>query len=66
VSALNDGDLDLLRPTHWGGEAMMGALVWTIAYEHLAHGSEIGALRDLHRGHARSDHIPEPILFWTP
>ena len=44
----------------------MGALVWTIANEHLAHGSEIGALRDLYRGHARSDHIPEPIGFWTP
>jgi hypothetical protein len=39
--------------------------VWTIANEHLSHGSEIGALRDLYRGHARSDRIPEPINFWT-
>ncbi len=66
VTALSDIDLDLVRSTHWGGEATIGALVWTIAYEHLAHGSEIGALRDVQRGHARSDHIPEPIDFWTP
>ncbi len=66
VAALSDADLDALRPTHWGGEATIGALVWTIANEHLSHGSEIGALRDVYRGHARSDRIPEPIGFWTP
>ncbi len=66
VASLSDGDLDLMRPTHWGGEASIGALVWTIVNEHLAHGSEIGALRDLLRGHARSDPIPQPMGFWTP
>ena len=66
MSALTDADLDLMRPTHWGEEATIGALVWTIANEHLSHGTEIGALRDVYRGHARPDHIPEPINFWTP
>jgi hypothetical protein len=65
VERLADSNLDERRPTHWGGEAPTGALVWTIANEHLSHGSEIGALRDRYRGHARSDRIPEPSNYWT-
>jgi hypothetical protein len=57
---LADPDLATTRHTHWGDELPVGVLVWQIAVEHLHHGAEIGVLRDLRRGHGRTDAWPEP------
>jgi DinB superfamily len=61
VAPLGDRDLMELRRAHWGDEYPIGALVWQIAVEHLHHSAEIGVLRDLRRGHARSEWWPEPV-----
>lgn len=61
VERLSDENLGQLRPVHWGAEHPIGVLVWQIAVEHLHHSAEIGVLRDLHRGVARSDRWPEPV-----
>jgi hypothetical protein len=61
VSGLRNQDLLRLRPVHWGAELPVGALVWQIAMEHLHHSAEIGVLRDLCRGAARTDWWPEPV-----
>lgn len=53
VDALTADDLTALRPAHWGEDVLLHRLVAIISYEHTHHGAEIGALRDLHRGHAR-------------
>lgn len=52
-------DLDAMRPTAWGEDLPVWQLAWTVIAEHLHHGAEIGALRDVRRGHARSDWWPE-------
>jgi DinB superfamily len=61
VVPLRDESLQELRLAHWGEEYPVGMLVWQIAVEHLHHSAEIGLLRDLQRGVARSDVWPEPV-----
>jgi DinB superfamily len=61
VERLRNEDLLRLQPVHWGADLPIGALVWQIAVEHLHHSAEIGVLRDLHRGAARSERWPEPV-----
>jgi hypothetical protein len=61
VALLTDADLAKLRLAHWGERYPISALVWQIAVEHLHHSAETGVLRDLRRGHARSDYWPEPV-----
>jgi hypothetical protein len=46
-------------PTHWGETLPLWQLMWTAVVEQLHHGAEIGALRDLKRGHANRDWWPE-------
>jgi hypothetical protein len=55
VRGLDDADLTQLRPAHFGGELPVQWLVGAIAREHTHHGAEIGVLRDLRRGVARSN-----------
>jgi hypothetical protein len=62
VHAMRDSDVDDKRATHYGTKRSAGDLVWDIAIEHTHHGAEIGLLRDLIRGKARSDDYPGP---WT-
>jgi DinB superfamily len=54
-------DEALTRPTraHWGEELPLWQLVWTPVVEQFHHGAEIGALRDIRRGHANADWWPE-------
>lgn len=61
VAAVPDDQFDEHRPTHWGEQAPIAGLAWQIVVEHLHHSAEIGVLRDLHRGHGRSDWWPEPL-----
>jgi hypothetical protein len=58
--AVPDAETWSMRPTHYGQQRPAGTLIWQIAVEHLHHSAEIGVLRDLRRGHARSDWWPEP------
>jgi hypothetical protein len=53
VAALDDATLFELRPAHWGGSVPVVRVVTLMLTEHVHHIAEIGALRDLHRGHAR-------------
>lgn len=53
LDRLQDDDLLVERPAHYGGEVPVGSLVRGIAFEHIHHGAEIGVLRDLRRGHGR-------------
>jgi len=50
-----------LRPAHWGELVPVVRLVTTMLTEHVHHVAEIGVLRDLRRGHARSQPLPTPI-----
>ena len=52
-------DLNAMRPTAWEQDLPVWQLVWTVLAEHLHHGAEIGALRDVRRDVARSDWWPE-------
>ena len=53
VDALDDGSVFELRPAHWGESLPVANLVSTMLIEHVHHIAEIGALRDIRRGHAR-------------
>jgi hypothetical protein len=53
VDALDDASIFELRPAHWGASLPAVDLVTTMLIEHVHHIAEIGALRDLRRGHAR-------------
>jgi hypothetical protein len=46
-------------PTHWGEQLPLWQLLWTSIVEQFHHSAEIGALRDLKRGHANRDWWPE-------
>jgi hypothetical protein len=59
TAALDDTQLDVDRPTQWDGLLPTWQLVWAIVAEHFHHAAEIGVLRDLRRGHARSGAWPE-------
>jgi hypothetical protein len=58
VGGLDDDDLAQLRPAHFGGRLPVQWLAGAIAREHIHHGAEIGVLRDLRRGHARTQPAP--------
>jgi DinB superfamily len=54
LEALDDASVFELRPAHWGASLPVVQLVSTMLTEHVHHIAEIGLLRDLHRGHART------------
>ena len=54
VDALDDVSVFELRPAHWGESLPAVNLVTAMLTEHVRHIAEIGVLRDLHRGHART------------
>lgn len=58
-AAVDDEALTRATPTHWGQELPLWQLQWTAIVELFHHGAEIGALRDLKRGHANTDWWPE-------
>ena len=60
VDATGDAEFADERTAHWGERFPIGTLVWQIMVEHLHHSAEIGVLRDLRRGHGRTDPWPEP------
>jgi hypothetical protein len=49
------------QPAHWGESLPVVSLVTTMLIEHVHHIAEVGVLRDLRRGHARSQPPPPPI-----
>lgn len=59
VDALDEAQLEELRPAYFGPPRPLHHLVSTMVVEHTHHGAEIGALRDLRRGHARMR--PPPV-----
>ena len=68
VDALSDEAFLGLRPAHWGEAVPLVRLVTTTMTEHVHHIAEIGALRDLRRGHARNLPPAEPSSapsWWT-
>jgi hypothetical protein len=54
VAGLDDTTMFELRPAHWGESLPVVNVVSLMLTEHVHHIAEIGALRDLHRGHART------------
>jgi hypothetical protein len=58
-AAVDAGALTRPTPTHWGPALPLWQLMWTSVVEQLHHGAEIGALRDIKRGHANHDWWPE-------
>jgi hypothetical protein len=54
VDELDDVSFFELRPAHWGESLPAVKLVTAMLTEHVHHIAEIGVLRDLHRGHART------------
>ncbi len=68
LDALDDAAVFALRPGHWGESYPVVNLVTGMLTEHVHHIAEIGVLRDLHRGHARTrsfvDSVPVPP-WWT-
>jgi hypothetical protein len=60
VAAVDGASFGRERVAHWGETFPIGTLVWQIMVEHLHHSAEIGVLRDLRRGHGRTDAWPEP------
>ena len=68
VAGLSESAAFERRPAHWGESVPVVRLVTTMLTEHVHHIAEIGALRDLHRGHALSQPPPSPIRgpsWWT-
>ncbi|HYN33603.1 MAG TPA: hypothetical protein VES40_13335 [Ilumatobacteraceae bacterium] len=61
VDALSSEAAFELRPAHWGESVPVVRLVTMMLTEHVHHIAEIGVLRDLRRGHARSQPPPPPI-----
>jgi hypothetical protein len=60
VDALDDESAFELRPAHWGASLPALYLVTLMLTEHVHHIAEIGVLRDLRRGHARTQPPPPP------
>jgi hypothetical protein len=54
VARLDDTTVFEPRPAHWGESVPVVNLVTLMLTEHVHHIAEIGLLRDLHRGHART------------
>lgn len=49
LRSLGESDLDAARLTNWGELWPAWRIFWTMAQHDLAHGAEIGVLRDLYR-----------------
>ncbi len=67
-AAIDDDAIAELRPIHYGARMPIARLVTIILDEHRHHCAEIGVLRDLRRGTARSQPMPqEPAepSWWT-
>ena len=63
VGGLPDDEVFDLRPAHWGESVPLAGLITTMLTEHVHHLAEVGALRDLERGHAvnlPSAPVPNP------
>jgi hypothetical protein len=60
VDALDDDSVFALRPAHWGESVLVVDLISLMLAEHVHHLAEVGVLRDLRRGHARTRPLPPP------
>lgn len=60
IDGLDDSAVFELRPAHWGEMLPVAHLVTSMLTEHVHHIAEVGVLRDLRRGHARSQPPPPP------
>ena len=60
VDALDDDSVFALRPAHWGESVPVVDLISLMLAEHVHHLAEVGVLRDLRRGHARTRPLPPP------
>jgi hypothetical protein len=49
LETIDDGGLDELRPSHFGGERTARSVFVTLLDEQLHHGAEVALLRDLYR-----------------
>jgi hypothetical protein len=56
LRSLADEDLDAPRLTNWGEPWPTWQILWTIVAHDLAHGAEIGVVRDLYRQIAQGSH----------
>ena len=52
VDAVSDDDIFAPRPAHWGESVPLTVLITAMLTEHVHHLAEVGALRDIRRGHA--------------
>lgn len=69
VDEVTDEAMFDLRPAHWGEALPIAHLVTSMLTEHVHHIAEVGVLRDLHRGRARSQPPPSPTpgpSWWSP
>jgi hypothetical protein len=69
VDGLDDEAVFHLRPAHWGEMLPVAHLVTSMLTEHVHHIAEVGVLRDLRRGRARSQPPPPPVPgpdWWLP
>lgn len=69
VDGLDDEAVFHLRPAHWGEMLPVAHLVTSMLTEHVHHLAEVGVLRDLRRGRARSQPPPPPVPgpdWWLP
>lgn len=64
VDRVDDEELAELRPAHWGEMLPTARLVSIMITEHAHHLAEIGLLRDLYAGHARSQDPPPQAWTW--
>jgi hypothetical protein len=49
LAEVDDVELDVLRPTHFGNQWPAGRVFAVLINEQVHHGAEIGVLRDLYR-----------------
>jgi hypothetical protein len=61
IDQLRPDDLEYVVTTFYGEHRSIENLVRGMTLEQLHHSAEIGCLRDIHRGHARSEWWPEDI-----
>lgn len=61
VSELSDADLDRIGRAHYGADQPVGWLIWAVLVEHMHHGAEVALLRDLRRGHGRSQRPQDAV-----
>ena len=69
VDGVDDEAMFDLRPAHWDEMVPVAHLVTSMLTEHVHHIAEVGVLRDLRRGRARSQPLPPPVPgpnWWLP